>query len=475
MLSECDPPLSYDDHDGTVRYQRTQVHPEPEGSIQLLPPKGAEARQRAFEELTRLTEAFVSTLERELTKESSLRGVSTIDDVGSESAAEPAPAKRTLHGDGRGISCCDDSQPRARSESHCVISERSSIPAPKNTSGRAAAIIDEVSGVCYTKAVMPSSNAHRRDAQLLTKEGQWVRDLAAKPDQQTPTVLTEEDRRSPDALKSDSATLEPQNMLRLSTDLPKDRVESTPHERDDGNKANAAKTIGQPCTHVTVADVEAMGIAQQSTEAEPVWLTQAAKALHPSQMDQAARQRAKSLSISWADTASEVVPERLSMGVATTMLCVGAPSEEDAESLEDYLTTVHTGHVLMHEAISENICSVPRWSYSGTQERDDMALLFYRLDRFDSPPRLNDGDKVVSLNAKGVVLRERAKRAAFELTAPGASDAAKRTALKQLLKMHVITLIAMVGEGLYQTTENSASEARERHQLACGQLKALSD
>ena len=41
--------------------------------------------------------------------------------------------------------------------------------------------------------------------------------------------------------------------------------------------------------------------------------------------------------------------------------------------------------------------------------------------------------------------------------------------------MHVITLIAMVGEGLYQTTENSASEARERHQLACGQLKALSD
>ena len=97
MLSACDPPLSYDDHDGTVRYQSTQVHPEPEGSIQLLPPKGAEARQRAFEELTRLTEAFVSTLERELTKESSLRGVSTIDDVGSESAAEPAPAKRTLH------------------------------------------------------------------------------------------------------------------------------------------------------------------------------------------------------------------------------------------------------------------------------------------------------------------------------------------------------------------------------------------
>ena len=96
MLSACDPPLSYDDHDGTVRCQRTQVHPEPEGSTQLLPPKGAAARQRAFEELTRLTEAFVSTIERELTRGPSLRGASTIDDVGSESVAEPAPAKRTL-------------------------------------------------------------------------------------------------------------------------------------------------------------------------------------------------------------------------------------------------------------------------------------------------------------------------------------------------------------------------------------------
>ena len=106
MLSACDPPLSDDDHGGTVRYQSTQVHPEPEGSIQLLPPKGAEARQRAFEELTRLTEAFVSTLERELTKESSLRGVSTIDDVGSESAAELAPAKRTLQPGAHRLSNC---------------------------------------------------------------------------------------------------------------------------------------------------------------------------------------------------------------------------------------------------------------------------------------------------------------------------------------------------------------------------------
>ena len=76
MLSACDSPLPSDDHGGTARWNSTAIC--------------------ALDELTRLTEAFVSTIERELTRGPSLRGASTIDDVGSESVAEPAPAKRTL-------------------------------------------------------------------------------------------------------------------------------------------------------------------------------------------------------------------------------------------------------------------------------------------------------------------------------------------------------------------------------------------
>ena len=96
MLSACDSPLPSDDHGGTARCQRTQVHDERKGSTQTPSPQGGTARLCALDELTRLTEAFVSTIERELTRGPSLRGASTIDDVGSESVAEPAPAKRTL-------------------------------------------------------------------------------------------------------------------------------------------------------------------------------------------------------------------------------------------------------------------------------------------------------------------------------------------------------------------------------------------
>ena len=165
----------------------------------------------------------VSLINRELTKGSSPRGTSTIDDVGSESVAKPATTTTTLHGDGRGISCFDDTQPRARSESQCEISGRSSTPAPKDTSGRAAAHIDEASGACCARAFMLSNDTHRRDAQDLTEEGQtqWVRDLAVKPGQQTLTVPTDEDRMLPDALESDSAPFEPQYLCATAVDRPR--------------------------------------------------------------------------------------------------------------------------------------------------------------------------------------------------------------------------------------------------------------
>ena len=98
------PPLA--DSGSTVRYRSTKVHVGPSGPSPSRAPSGAPAQLCAPEELVKLTEALVSTIERELTRRSSLRGDLTIDDVGSKSVAKPATTTKTLHGDGSGISCC---------------------------------------------------------------------------------------------------------------------------------------------------------------------------------------------------------------------------------------------------------------------------------------------------------------------------------------------------------------------------------
>ena len=83
-----------------------------------------------------------------------------------------------------------------------------------------SAPLNEVVHARSTAAVRLSDEAPCQDAPICKEKGQWVRDLAVKPGQQTPTVPTAEDRVLPDALISDSAPPGPQYVLRSSTDLP---------------------------------------------------------------------------------------------------------------------------------------------------------------------------------------------------------------------------------------------------------------
>ena len=97
MWSACDLSSSaVADSGSTVRYRSTKVHVGPSGPPPSRAPSGAPAQLCAPEELVMLTEALVSTIERELTRRSSLRGDLTIDDVGSMSVAKPATETKTL-------------------------------------------------------------------------------------------------------------------------------------------------------------------------------------------------------------------------------------------------------------------------------------------------------------------------------------------------------------------------------------------